>query len=73
MTVTVEAVYENGVLKPMAPLPLREHERVQLTINVHSNWVQETAGMLGWNGSSEELAPFALDPELECPYLPEKP
>ena len=28
MTLTVEAVYENGVLKPAQPLPLKEHEKV---------------------------------------------
>ena len=29
---TVEAVYENGVLKPIQPLPLREHEKVNVTV-----------------------------------------
>jgi predicted DNA-binding antitoxin AbrB/MazE fold protein len=28
MTLTVEAIYEDGVLKPAQPLPLREHEQV---------------------------------------------
>ena len=28
MTLTVEAVYENGVLKPTQPLPLKEQEKV---------------------------------------------
>jgi predicted DNA-binding antitoxin AbrB/MazE fold protein len=32
MAITVEAVYENGVLKPIQPLPLKEHERVSVTI-----------------------------------------
>jgi len=27
MTLTVEAIYENGTLKLAEPLPLREHER----------------------------------------------
>ena len=40
MPLTVEAVYENGVLKPAQPLPLKEHERVQITIAPKSNWVQ---------------------------------
>jgi predicted DNA-binding antitoxin AbrB/MazE fold protein len=29
---TVEAVYENGVLKPAQPLPLLEQEQVQVTV-----------------------------------------
>jgi predicted DNA-binding antitoxin AbrB/MazE fold protein len=33
MTITVEAVYESGVLRPLEPLDaLREHERVRITV-----------------------------------------
>ncbi len=32
MTITVEATYEDGVLKPAQPLPLSEHEKVRLTV-----------------------------------------
>ncbi len=32
MTLTVEAIYENGVLKPLQPLPLKDHERVEVTV-----------------------------------------
>ena len=32
MTMTVEAVYENGVLKLDQPLPLKDHEKVRITI-----------------------------------------
>ena len=32
MAITVEAVYENGVLKPAQSLPLKEHEIVQVTV-----------------------------------------
>ncbi|HZU37012.1 MAG TPA: antitoxin family protein [Gemmataceae bacterium] len=32
MAITVEAVYENGVLKPSEPLPLREHEKVRVSV-----------------------------------------
>ena len=46
MTLTVEAVYENGVLKPTGPLPLREHEKVRITIEPAENWVQRTAGII---------------------------
>ncbi len=36
MTRQIEAVYENGVLRPLAPLPLMEHERVTVTITLDS-------------------------------------
>ena len=33
MTITVEATYENGVLKPAEPLPWKDGEKVCLTIS----------------------------------------
>jgi predicted DNA-binding antitoxin AbrB/MazE fold protein len=32
MTITVQATYENGTLKLEQPLPLNDHEKVQVTI-----------------------------------------
>ena len=29
----VEAVYENGVLRPLEPLPLKEHQKVRVTVS----------------------------------------
>ena len=65
MTLTVEAVYENGVLKPTQPLPLAERDRVQITIHSKTNWVEETAGILGWTGPADDLRRLALSPELD--------
>jgi predicted DNA-binding antitoxin AbrB/MazE fold protein len=65
MSITIDAVYENGVLKPAEPLALKEHERVRVTIQPATSWVEETAGIIGWTGSPEELRYFALDPELD--------
>ena len=65
MAITIEAVYENGVLKPKAPLPLLERQQVRVTIEPGASWVEATAGICGWKGSSEELQYFALDPELD--------
>jgi predicted DNA-binding antitoxin AbrB/MazE fold protein len=33
MTNHVDAVYENGVLRPLEPLPLEEHQRVRIAIS----------------------------------------
>ena len=33
MTKQVEAVYENGVLRPLEPLSLDEHQRVTVTVS----------------------------------------
>ena len=33
MNITIEAIYESGVLKPLEPLDaLKEHERVRITV-----------------------------------------
>jgi predicted DNA-binding antitoxin AbrB/MazE fold protein len=73
MPITVEAVYENGVLKLTEPLPLQEHEKVRVTIQPATNWVQETYGICGWKGSAEEAERFATDSELDFPPPPEAP
>jgi predicted DNA-binding antitoxin AbrB/MazE fold protein len=65
MSITFEAIYEDGVLKPAEPLPLHDRERVTVTVHPASNWVQETYGIIGWKGSPEELRRLALHPDLD--------
>jgi len=65
MTITVDAIYEDGVLKPDRSLPLKEHYKVRVTVQTRQSWVEATAGIIGWTGSSKELRDFALDPELD--------
>ncbi len=70
MTLTVEAVYENGVLKPTQPLPLKEHEKVSVTIQLVVSVARQTAGMIPWTGDLETLERVARDPDfgiLESP------
>lgn len=64
MPFTVEATYENGVLKLTEPLPLKEHEKVQVTIKTAVERVQATAGLVGWTGDAETTERIALDPEF---------
>ena len=73
MAITVEAVYENGMFKPTQPVSLQERQRVQITIESKTNWVQETAGIMGFKGTIEEADYFAMDPELDYPPPPEEP
>jgi predicted DNA-binding antitoxin AbrB/MazE fold protein len=65
MSITVEATYEGGVLKPSRPLPLTEHETVQVTIEPQRSWAERTAGMLKWTGDPEELERLAMDPQFD--------
>ena len=46
MAIIVEAVYENGVLKPAQPLPFQENQQVRITIDLPSNLVRATAGSI---------------------------
>ena len=36
MPITVDATYEDGVLKPAEPLPLSEHAQVRVTVEAHA-------------------------------------
>lgn len=68
MSITIEAMYEDGVLKPIHPLPLTEHTKVRVTIDEDAAWrsgrVRATYGLLGWKGDAEALRRVALDPEF---------
>jgi predicted DNA-binding antitoxin AbrB/MazE fold protein len=64
MAITVEAVYENGVLKLFQPLPLNEHEKVRVTVEAEPTWAERTAGMLKWTGEPEDLRRLAEDDEF---------
>ena len=68
MTITVEATYENGVLKPAEPLLLKEHETVRITIESASSALVAAYGIMGWRGDAQTLERIALDPE----FLPEE-
>ena len=71
MTLTVEAIYENGVLKPAEPLPLREHEKVRITLEPTLTWAERTAGMMAFKGAAEQAEYFAMSPALDLPVLGE--
>jgi Protein of unknown function DUF104 len=61
MTITVEAIFENGVLKPTQPLALQEHERVRLTVQRASGGLRpnvvpcQDAALIEWAASDAEL------------------
>ena len=64
MAITVEAVYEDGVLKLDRPLPLNNLDRVQVTVQVKQSVARESAGMLRWDGDWETLRRLAEDDEF---------
>lgn len=62
---TIEATYENGMLKPSQPLPLKEHERVKVTLETERSPLIEAYGIMGWKGDAETVERLALDPALD--------
>ena len=65
MTHTVEAIYENGTLKLASPLPLKEHEKVRVTVETGVSPLVAAHGMIEWKGDPEILRRFAEDPEFD--------
>lgn len=64
MAITVEAIYENGALKLPQPLPLKEQEKVRVTVHTKTSPILEAYGIMGFKGSPEEAEYFALAPDL---------
>jgi predicted DNA-binding antitoxin AbrB/MazE fold protein len=73
MSMTIEAVYENGVLKPVGPLPhFGEGARIWITLHVaaEEDRVRKAYGLIGWTGDAETVRRVALDPEFDAPEEP---
>ena len=63
----VDAIYENGVFKPISHISVREHERVHLIIEETESVAIATSGMIpARNSKTVEI--IALEPE----FLPEE-
>jgi predicted DNA-binding antitoxin AbrB/MazE fold protein len=70
MSLTIEAVYENGILRLTQPLPLKDQEKVRITIEPELSWAERTAGLLNWTGDPALLQRIAEGDEfsvLESP------
>jgi predicted DNA-binding antitoxin AbrB/MazE fold protein len=63
--ITVEATYENGVLRPAQPLPLMEQEQVRATIHRRSRLADQTYGMIGWSGDAGDFDGLLQETEAE--------
>jgi predicted DNA-binding antitoxin AbrB/MazE fold protein len=64
MSLEIEAIYENGVLKPDNPLPLKEHQRVHVVVQEQGLISRRSFGLLQWTGDPEILRMLAEDPEF---------
>ena len=63
----IEAIYENGVFKPVSHIVIREHKRVHLVIEEPESVAMATSGMVPVR-DSKTVDTIALEPE----FLPEE-
>jgi len=68
MAITIEAVYENGVLRPLQPLPWKEGERLRIAVSSLDSPILKAYGIMGFQGTAAEAEHLALAPE----FLPEE-
>jgi predicted DNA-binding antitoxin AbrB/MazE fold protein len=64
MSLEIEAIYENGVLKPDNPLPLKEHQRVKVLVRDDNSITNRLCPLIPWTGDPEVLRMIAEDPEF---------
>ncbi|MDA1049535.1 MAG: antitoxin family protein [Planctomycetota bacterium] len=76
MSHVVDATYENGVLKLVRPLPLKDQEKVRVTVesladvSAGLDAVRRTHGIVPWSGDADTLERMALDPEFDVMESP---
>jgi predicted DNA-binding antitoxin AbrB/MazE fold protein len=68
MAITIEAVYENGVLRPAQPLPWKDGERVRVAVTSLDSPLLKAYGIMGFSGTAAEAEYLALHSDL----LPEE-
>jgi hypothetical protein len=60
----IEAVYEDGVLRLVRPLPLENGVMVTITLHPPRHGVKRGSGRIGWQGDPEVVRRLALDAEF---------
>lgn len=60
----IEAIYENGVLKPLTALDIKEHEKVEVIIREKASPAKMSQGIV--KGDPEVIEDVALNPEYSC-------
>ena len=70
MILAIDATYQNGILRPDSPLPLKENERVKITVESDASIADRCHGLLAWTGEPAVLLQIAEeDGELYTPPL----
>ncbi len=64
MSIEIQAIYENGVLKPEQPLPLAEHQRVTVIVQDKPSVARSAYGAIGWKGDVDVVRKIASETEF---------
>ncbi|HEX7446837.1 MAG TPA: antitoxin family protein [Pirellulales bacterium] len=70
MPISIDAIYENGVLRPLDPLPFLENARIRITLDLHQSWADITAGMVPRPDDVSVLEEIAMGADFELGELP---
>lgn len=65
MTHTLEAIYEDGVLRLAHPLPLEHLAKVRVTVETEPSAILQAHGIVRWKGDHDTLKRLAEDPEFD--------
>lgn len=71
MTITVAAVYEDGVLKPEAPLDLKDKSKVTVTIEAPRPAPAEDDDPTGWKAAERFIGMWKGAPQRSSKSLSE--
>ena len=70
MSISVEAIYQNGILRPLQPLPYPDGEKVSIDVRSLESPLLKAYGIMGWKGTSEELDRLLAEIESDEDDLP---
>lgn len=65
MALEIEAIYEQGTLKLAHELPLKDGEKVTVTIHPSGGPDKRRRGLIQWQGSTEDLDYLIMSEENE--------
>ncbi len=63
MPKTIEAIYENGVFKPISAIDIKEHAKVHLIVEEAQSTAKATSGIIPAK-NREAVDTIALEPEF---------
>ena len=70
MAITVDAIYENGVLRPSEPLPWKDGDKVRIAVSSVDSPILKAYGIMGWRGTGAELDRLLAEIESDEDEVP---